>query len=545
MKQNSGTEAEYDIVVVGAGFAGLYALHRFRKAGYRVRVIEAGSDIGGTWFWNRYPGARCDIESLQYSYSFDEGIQQEWSWTERYAPQAEILRYINFVADRLQLRRDIDLETRVEAMSFDPNMQGWHIQTDKGEELRARFCIMATGPLSVPLQPEISGIDKFRGQVLRTSDWPHVEPDLAGKRVGLIGTGSSGVQSAPYLARKAEHLTVFQRTPNFIIPARNRETDPGQEQEWKRNYPEYRKKARTLQSHALMHNGTDFGAEMSDSELEARFEVQYQHGGLNFSYALRDFATNPRVNAAASDFIRRKMAERINNPELEEKLIPKGYPLGSKRPCVDTDYLEIFQRANVDLVDLQETPILKMFPDGIRVRGREIPLDILVLATGFDAMTGALKRIEIRGIEGETISDKWNRDPRSYLGIALAGFPNMFLVNGPGSPSVFTNFIASIEEHINWIFALIEQMRKKDYGVCAVSPEAEAAWFDHVNEVGSKSLLSKGNSWYIGANVPGKPRAFLPYAGGAPRYLERLDAERENGFKDFCFDGKVVQKTLA
>lgn len=534
-------ENDFDVVVIGAGFAGLYALHRFRSAGYRVRVYEAGTDIGGTWFWNRYPGARCDIESMQYSYSFDQDIQQEWRWSERYAAQSEILRYINFVADKLDLRRDIELSVRVEAMSYDQNKHRWMIGTSQGATIHSRFCIMATGPLSVPMDPVIPGLDSFGGRILRTSCWPEDEPDLTNKIVGLIGTGSSAIQSAPHLARQAARLTIFQRTPNFVLPSRNRAMDSDYERDWKENYSSRRAEARTLQSHALMFNGNEIGADLSENELQKRFEVQYERGGLNFSYVVRDFATNPKVNAAASEFIRRKMAERINNPELIGKLVPNDYPFGAKRPCVDTDYLEMFSRDNVDLVDLREESIVEIEPDGIRTNRRKLTLDVIVLATGFDAMTGAIKKINIRSHDGLTVTEKWRNEPRAYLGIAMAGFPNLFLVNGPGSPSVFTNVIASIEEHIDWIFALIEQMRRTGQTQCAVTEQAEAEWFNHVNEVGVKSLLSKGNSWYVGANVPGKPRVFLPYAGGAPRYLAYLDAARQGGFSNFEFSTMVEE----
>lgn len=536
------TRSDFDVIIVGAGFAGLYALHKFRSAGYRVRVIEAGGGIGGTWYWNRYPGARCDIESMQYSYSFDADIQQEWSWSEIYAGQPEILEYINFVANKLDLRRDIVLNTRVTQMRYEGEGL-WVIRTDRDEILHAQFCIMATGPLSVPLEPDIRGLENFEGEIYRTSDWPHNEPDFAGKSVGLFGTGSSGIQSAPHLARRAAHLTVFQRTPNFILPARNRVMDEDYERDWKENYPKRRRKARTLQSFALMCNGDKFGADLSDEELTDIFETQYRRGGLTYSYAVKDFATNQRVNAIAADLVRRKMAERVKDPALAEKLIPKDYPIGSKRPCVDTDYVETFNRDNVSLVDLREEKLEEVGKGSVRTAKRDILLDVLVLATGFDAMTGAMRRIDIRGLGGETVAEKWGRDPRTYLGLALAGFPNMFVINGPGSPSVFTNFVASIEDHINWIFDMIEYVLERGWREARATSEAEQSWFDHVNEVGKKSILSKTTSWYMGANVPGKPRVFLPYAGGYPRYLEHLLAVKDEGYNGFEFSGNSAVQT--
>lgn len=546
MNPSGSEESEpLDVLVVGAGFAGVYALHRLRSEGLRVLVVDAADGIGGTWHWNRYPGARCDIESVQYSYSFDDRLEQEWSWSERYAAQPEILEYIHHVADRFELWPDILLNTRVSTMSFDENTNIWTIVSEEGKRWRARYCVMATGPLSVPLEPRIPGLEDFSGEVFRTSSWPKEEPDFHGKLIGLVGTGSSGIQAAPHLARRGRHLTVFQRTPNYVLPAHNVPMDKDYEREWKENYAERRAQARTLRSFALMHNGDEFGAALSDEELEKRFEAQWEKGGLNFSYTVRDFATDARVNRKAAEFVRRKIAERLGDPDLEKHLIPHDYPIGSKRPCVDTDYFETFLRDDVNLVDLRDEPIERVEAQGIRTEKRFIPLDVIVLATGFDAMTGALKAIRIEGRNGVVLKEKWDEAARTFLGMVVAGFPNMFMVNGPGSPSVFTNMVASSEACVDWIANLIGHMRKNDFSVCEVSEDAENEWFDHVCEVGERSLLSKANSWYVGANVPGKRRQFLPYAGGAPDYLAKCSSVEEGGYREFCFDHGVVEKQLA
>lgn len=532
--ENQATGSIFDVLVVGAGFGGLYALHRLRGLGYRVRVLEAGSGVGGTWFWNRYPGARCDVESMQYSFSFSDEIQQEWEWSHLYAAQPEILRYINFVADKLGLRRDIQLDTRVEAVTFDDAEHRWELRTEAGERLSARFVVMATGCLSIPLEPTIPGLADFGGRVLRTSDWPVDGMDVAGLRVGLIGTGSSGIQATPILAEKAERLTIFQRTPNYSIPAHNRALAPDYIQDWKRNYRERRLAARRTRNNTLNDAGPKPGREFSREQRELEFEKRWlEGGGIAFMYTYTDMTTDPEVNAHASDFVRSKIARVVKDPETAAKLMPKDYGIGGKRICVDTEYFETFNRENVTLVDIRAEPIEAVTTDGLRTATREYPLDVLVLAIGFDAMTGALLRMNITGRQGVRLADHWEDGPRTYLGMALAGFPNLFIITGPGSPSVFTNMVTSVEQHVDWIAECIDTMKATGRKTIEATPDAEADWFAHVNEVGNRTILPNANSWYVGANVPGKPRVVMPYMGGAASYIERCRQIAKDGYQGF------------
>lgn len=522
-----------DVVVVGAGFAGLYALHKLRSAGHDVCVIEAGSDIGGVWFWNRYPGARCDIESVQYCYSFSEEIQQEWSWSELYASQGELLRYINFVADRLDLRSHIVLNERVLSATFDETADRWLVKTDRGKEYFAKYCVMATGCLSAPIDPDLPGLGNFKGQVLRTHHWPREEVRFSGKRVGLVGTGSSGIQATPIVAEKAGHLTVFQRTANFSIPAQNRPMDAEYERGWKQNYSQRRAEARTKRNNAIMHHGQTAGENASPEELERVFEERWRMGGIYFLYGFTDFILSERVNEAAADFVRRKIAQKVKDPALAEKLMPRDHPIGTKRICADTNYYETFNRPNVRLVDLKEEPLVEIVPDGLKTTSSHYPLDILILATGFDAMIGALCRIDIKGRNGQELSEKWREAPRTFLGLSMSGFPNMFVITGPGSPSVLSNMVTSIEQNVDWIADCLEFLRSNGKTRIEATQEAEIEWFDHVNDLAAKTLMVRANSWYVGQNVPGKPRFFTPYVGGVPAYLEKCAAAASNGYSAF------------
>jgi cyclohexanone monooxygenase len=523
----------YDVLVVGAGFAGLYSLYRFRDLGFKVRVFEAAKDIGGTWFWNRYPGARCDIESMQYSYSFSEEIQQEWNWTEYYASQPEILRYISFVADKLDLRRDIQLNTRVTAAAFDEREGRWTLVTQNGERFVSRFVVMATGCLSIPLQADFLGLHEFSGNVYRTSDWPEGGVGLAGKRVGLIGTGSSGIQVAPILAEQAKHLTVFQRTPHYSIPAHNRPLDPEHVRGWKENYKERRRAARLTRNSTLNDAGTRPGVEFTREEREREFARRWDiTGGIGYIYAFPDVTTSDEVNREASDYARSRIAATVRNPVTAAVLSPRDYGIGGKRICVDTNYYEMFNRDNVVLVDIRTDPIVKITPRGVLTTTSECQLDALVLAIGFDAMTGALTRIDIRGRGGTTLEAHWKDGPKTYLGIAIAGFPNLFVITGPGSPSVFANMVTSIEQHVDWIADCLVTMNCESRRTIEATDKAEDEWFAHVNEIGGRTILAKaGNSWYVGANVKGKPRVVMPYMGGAATYMEKiLSVARENYF---------------
>ncbi len=523
----------FDVIVIGAGFAGLYALHRLRKGGYSVRVLEAGDAIGGTWYWNRYPGARCDVESMQYSFSFSDEIQQEWRWSQLYAPQPEILSYINFVADRLDLRRDIQLCTRVTAATFDDGARRWTVTTEAGERFVAPFCVMATGCLSIPLIPTIPGLDDFGGAVYRTSDWPHEGVDLAGKRVGLIGTGSSGIQAAPRLAEQAERLVVFQRTPNYSIPAWNRPLEDEYIQDWKKNYRERRLAARRTRNNTLNNAGEGPGRVASPEEREREFERRWASGGIGFMYAYTDMTADPEVNRQASEFVRAKIGEIVRDPETARKLMPQDYGIGGKRICVDTDYFQTFNRDNVSLVDVRSETIERVTPTGIRTSAAEYPLDVIVLAIGFDAMTGALLRIDITGRGGEKLRERWAEGPKTYLGMAVAGFPNMFLITGPGSPSVFTNMVTSIEQHVDWIADCMGHVLAKGGTAIEAEEEAQEKWVAHVNELASKTIFPTANSWYMGANIPGKPRVFMPYLGGAATYSATCERVAQSGYEGF------------
>lgn len=523
----------YDVIVVGAGFAGLYAVHKMREAGHSVRLLEAGSGIGGVWFWNRYPGARCDIESMQYSYSFSEEIQQEWNWSEVYASQPEILAYLNFVADRLDLHKDIQLDTRVKAARWSENDQSWTLLTEAGETFIAQFCIMATGVLSIPIEPQIEGLDAFEGELCRTSRWPHEGVDFKGKRVGLIGTGSSGIQVTPIAAEQAAHLTVFQRTANFSIPAQNRPMDEQYERSWKDNYPARRAEARTKRNNAIMFHGETAGDTASEEELFRVFEERWQMGGIYFLYGFTDLITSERTNEAAARFVRQKIAEKVEDPEVARKLMPMDHPLGTKRICADTNYYETFNRENVHLVDLREEPLVTITQHGLRTKTKEYELDMIVLATGFDALTGALKRIDIVGRGGAKLRDKWDDAPRTFLGLSIAGFPNMFVITGPGSPSVLSNMVTSIEQNVDWVADCIDYLQQRGLRSIEATEQAEIEWFDHVNEVANETLMVRANSWYVGGNVEGKPRVFLAYAGGVPRYLERCKTVAEKNYEGF------------
>jgi cyclohexanone monooxygenase len=536
--------ATFDVIVVGAGFAGLYLLHRLRGMGLTARVYEAGDDVGGTWYWNRYPGARCDAESLAYSYSFSPELEQQWSWSERYATQPEILRYAQHVAQRFDLRRDIRFECRVTSAKFDDARGEWRVETDRGDQATAQFCIMATGCLSVPQVPAIEGVDQFAGNLYYASQWPHEPVSFAGQRVGVIGTGSSAIQAIPVIAEQAGHLTVFQRTPNFSVPAANAPLDPAFVEGFKQHYPEHRHNHR-------LGMGSGFGdlqvephpggpsyltsEGVSEAELREQLEKYWRIGGARFMGVIADTIINERTNAFVADFVRDKIRSIVRDPVTAEALCPTSHPIGTKRICVDTGYYDTFNRDNVQLVDLKKNPIERITADGVQTRDAFYPLDTLVLATGFDAMTGALLRMEIEGTNGVRLADKWAAGPRSYLGLGIAGFPNLFTITGPGSPSVLSNMLVSIEQHVDWVVACIEHMRKHGLTRVEAQRAAEEQWVDHVNEVANATLFPKGGSWYLGANIPGKPRVFMPYAAGVGVYREVCDRVVANGYEGFAF----------
>jgi cation diffusion facilitator CzcD-associated flavoprotein CzcO len=531
---NGGSEpSAFDVVIVGAGFAGLYMLHRLRTLGMSARALETGSGVGGTWYWNRYPGARCDVESMEYSYQFSDDLQQDWEWSERYAGQPEILRYANHVADRFDLRRDIRFNTRVTAATFDEQAKRWTIETADGARVSAAHCVMATGCLSSTNMPKLAGIETFRGPTYHTGNWPHAEVDLTDKRVGIIGTGSSAIQSIPIIAEQARHLFVFQRTPNYAVPARNAPLDPAAQRAVKADYAGLRARARQMRNGIQYPVNEAHAAEATKDELRREFEARWARGGLSFLGSFADLIIDRTANETAAEFVRSKIRAVVHDPAVADALSPRTV-FGCKRLCIDTGYYETFNRANVTLVDVSRTPVERITADGVVVAGTSFALDVIIFATGFDAMTGALLKVDIRGRGGRPLRDKWAEGPRTYLGVAIAGFPNLFTITGPGSPSVLTNMLPTIEQHVDWIADCIAHARSRGIAVVEATAEAEDAWVAHVNEVAGMTLFPSCNSWYLGANIPGKPRVFMPYIGGFPAYVEKCREVVANGYAGFA-----------
>ncbi len=531
-----------DVLVVGAGFGGLYALHRLRRLGLSVRVLEAGSDVGGVWYWNRYPGARCDVESMQYSYGFDEALQQEWRWGERFAGQPEILAYARHVAERFGLRRDIQFNTRVMAAHWQDASGRWAVQTDAGQLLLARFCLMATGCLSAARKPEIPGQQAFAGPILHTGHWPHEGVDFSGQRVGVIGTGSSGIQAIPEIARQAAHLTVFQRTPNFSVPARNRPMDPAYERSWKDHYPALRKRAREETTSGTVYERSNRKAlAVAQDEREQEYQRRWQRGGVNFMHAFSDLMLDAGANQTAADFVRAQIRQTVHDPVVAERLLPRDHPIGSKRICVDSDYFATYNRANVTLVDLRQAPIVGLTAQGLQTEAGLHPLDALVLATGYDAMTGALNKIDIVGRDGLSLRAQWAQGPRAYLGLMVAGFPNLFTVTGPGSPSVLSNMVFSIEQHVDWIADCLAWLTRQGLASIEADAQAQDDWVEQVNVMADRTLYPLANSWYVGANIPGKARVFMPYAGGVVPYRRQCEDVAARAYAGFhCRSASTV-----
>jgi cyclohexanone monooxygenase len=534
-----------DAVIVGAGFAGLYMLHRLRGLGFSTRLYEAAGDVGGTWFWNRYPGARCDVESMEYSYSFSDDLQRDWRWTERYASQPEILSYLNHVAERFDLRRSIRFETRVTAAIFDESSDRWNIETDRGEQVSAKFCVMATGCLSAAKLPEIKGMATFMGRRYHTGHWPHEGVDFTGQRVGVIGTGSSAIQSIPEIARQASQLFVFQRTPNFSVPAHNASLPPEVIQDWMVNHAKYRHMERMSPFGFIDEPGARSAFEVSSEERQNEYETRWRRGGFRLLGAFTDLIVNQDANDTAAAFVRSKIRGIIRDPAVAEALMPKSYPIGTKRLCVDTGYYATFNRDNVTLIDLRATPIEEITAAGVRTSGREYELDSMVFATGFDAMTGALSNINIRGRAGVALKQKWTEGPRTYLGLMTTGFPNLFMITGPGSPSVLSNMVVSIEQHVDWIADCLSYLREHRLAAMEATLDAETAWVSHVSEVGHQTLFPLANSWYMGANIPGKPRVFMPYMGGVGPYRQKCDEVAAKGYEGFRLSAAPQGRTAA
>lgn len=524
---------DFDVVVVGAGFAGLYALHRLRGMGLGVKVFEAGDGVGGTWFWNRYPGARCDVESMEYSYAFSEDLQQEWDWPDRYSKQSDILRYINHVADKFDLRRDVQLETRVTSALYDEEANLWVVKTDRGDKVTARFCIMASGNLSTPRVPDFKGLADFQGEHYHSGLWPKEDVDFSGKRVGIIGTGSTGIQMIPNVAKQAKHLHVFQRTANYSLPARNGPLPKDEVRDHKADYAARRKAAYFTPFGIAGYPPPDKCAiEASSEEREAKYAAKWAQGGtISYLFSYKDLLVNEESNETASEFVRARIREMVLDSKTAELLAPKDHPIGTKRICLDTEYYETYNRDNVTLVDVRSAPIEAITPSGLRTADGEYELDAIIFATGFDAMTGAILDIDVRTTTGLTMQKKWAAGPRTYLGLMVAGFPNMFVITGPGSPSVKANMVVAIEQHTDWIADCIETARGRGVSRVDATVEAEDSWVEHVNEVADSTLYPRANSWYVGANIPGKPRVFMPYVGGFDRYKVKCDEVAANGYE--------------
>ena len=549
-EQTRKQEAEWDAIVVGAGFGGMYMLHLLREQGLRVLAIERGAGVGGTWYWNRYPGCRCDVESMEYSYQFSDALQQDWNWSERYAPQDEILAYAEHVAQRFDLNSHIRFQTIATGARFDEARATWELSVlpapasdptasfrepnaDAVEVLRTRYLIMATGCLSTANVPDIPGMDDFSGAIFHTGAWPAAGVDFRNRRVGIVGTGSSAIQSIPLIAAQAQSLTVFQRTPNYSIPAQNGVIDAQRVADIKANYADFRARNKQAQPAfgADYPRRTDSVLDATDAEREARFEEYWAHGGFMFLGAFGDIGTDMEANAIAAEFVRNKIRSIVSDPQTAEALCPITV-LGCKRLCADTGYFETYNRDNVRLVDVNAHPIHRLTEQGMQVGKENHEFDAIVFATGFDAMTGALLKMDIVGAGGLSLRDKWAAGPRTYLGLMTAQFPNLFMMTGPGSPSVLANMITGVEQHAEYIAQMIERSDASGCTSISAQPAAEDAWVDVVNMRAQATLFPRCNSWYLGANVPGKPRVFMPYIG-FPDYVARLEEIRASGYEGF------------
>ena len=525
----------FDAVVIGAGFGGLYMIKRLLDLGLRVKGFEAGGGVGGTWYWNRYPGARVDLESVDYSYSFSPELEQEWEWSERYAQQPELLGYLNHVADRFNLRPHIQFNTRVTAAVFDERRNVWTITGADGGQVEATYFITAAGVLSTPKPPELEGIETFQGKWYHTGQWPHEGVDFTGKRVAVVGTGSSGTQAIPQIAQQAKHVTVFQRTAVYCVPTKNYPLDEKMREDFRKTYPERRQKSR----HSRYGIPAEFPTTKTfdvDAETRQRtYELAWGEKGhlLAFRMTFADILSNEKANETVAEFLRKKIREIVKDPETAEMLMPHAFPFGTKRPCLGTAYYDAFNRDNVSLVDLRITPIVCVTPTGIQTTKAHYDVDSMVFATGYDALTGALLRIDIRGRNGRPLKEKWAAGPRAYLGLAASGFPNLFLVTGPGSPGPLSNMAVSVEQHVEWIGNCIKYLRDHDVATIEANVDAEDTWVAHVQEVVDGTLYQRADSWYMGANVPGKPRVFIPYLGGAGVYRAKCDAVAADGYAGF------------
>jgi cyclohexanone monooxygenase len=527
-------EQLFDVVVIGAGPAGMYAIYKLRRLGFTVHGIERGSDVGGTWYWNRYPGARCDADSIYYSFGFSDELQQEWTWTQRFAPQAEILAYLNHVADRFDLRRDISFDTTVLSVVRDDDSREWVVELDNRQPIRARYVICAVGNLSAAQIPAIEGIDSFAGEEYHTSRWPHEGVDLRGKRVGVIGTGSTGIQLITAIAPIAGQVTVYQRTPNYSVPARNRPLTTAEIDETKANYRAIREACKHSPGGTLMMPTSGKSAlDLDEAQQRAEMDKRWNHGGADFLYTFTDIMRSQESNDIVSEYVREHIRAVVRDPETAADLCPTDYPLGGKRICLDSDYFEVYNRDNVELVNLRKEPISRITPTGVATDQAQRAHDVLIFATGFDAMTGPILRLNIQGSKGALLKDAWHAGPRTYLGLGVAGFPNLFIVTGPGSPSVLSNMMTTIEQHIDWISDTLVYLRAHGMSSIEADLAAQDEWVDHVNEVAAGTLMFHANSWFLGANIPGKPRVFMPYMGGVGPYRDLCDEVAADGYRGF------------
>ncbi|WAC56577.1 flavin-containing monooxygenase [Gordonia sp. SL306] len=530
------TVTDYEVLVVGAGFSGLHLLHRLRGAGHLVHVVEQAPEVGGTWYWNRYPGARCDVESVDYSYSWDEDLQQEWDWTEKYPAQGDILAYLKHVADRFDLRKDIDFNTTLTGAEWDESQCLWTATADDGRAYRARYLLMAVGCLSVPKDIDLPGFDKFAGHVLRTYDWPEGE-DLNGRTVGVIGTGSTGAQVIPALSETVGDLTVIQRTPNFVIPTRNRPLHDGELDEIKAEYADRRARNRSHPAGVFRSDNEKNAFDVDARERYATFQERWEGGGINFLGSFADLMFDQAANDAVAEFVHAKIDEIVDNPGTAASLKPRSYPLGAKRPVIATDYYETYNKDNVHLVDVKRNPLDTFTEKGFRLAdGTEYEIDTMVLATGFDAFTGPFTKMDIRGTDGRSLAQVWNREgAKTQLGFGAAGFPNMIIVAGVGSPSVLANMVTAIEQHVEWISRLLDTMREQGYTTIEAHESAQEAWVQTVEDVAAMTLWPNGDSgsWYRGANVEGKVQLFMPYAAGIVEYGNAIDKSAENDYEGF------------
>ena len=532
----AGRTKRLDAIVVGAGFGGMYAVYRLRGMNQTVLGVEAGGNVGGVWYWNRYPGARCDLMSVDYNYTFSEEIEQEWTWSEQFAAQPEILAYANFVADKLNLRKDFQFETRVISAEYDDRRRLWVVRTDRGDVYEATYCIMATGPLSVPKGIPYDGADEFKGEIYLAPKWPHHPVSFEGKRVGLVGTGSTGVQIVPEVAKEAKELVVFQRTPSFTMPMRNVPLDPEYVAEMKRNYASIRTAARNSPIGGVRPQTTRPFFSVTPAQRQALMEDSWKHGGLAFLGTFSDLLTNPEANELVAEFVRNKISEVVKDPDTAERLKPRGYPIFARRPCLDTNYYEAFNEPHVRLHDCLTDPIERLTERGVKTRDAEVELDALIFATGYDGLSGALLAFPVTGRNGCKLDEKWRNGPRSYLGLMMEGFPNLFLICGPNGPAALANIITLDEQNMDWVCESMEHMRRKGLATIEATLEAEDEWMETVAALAELTLVSKANTWYVGANIGGKARGLSMYTGGFQRYRDACTRAAEEGYRGFTFE---------